>query len=92
MPLIALSSDRLAELAPVRKQLRDVPGVTESRPGVFVAARATLVEFFDSEGRAVARLNPQGHGNAELFSLDDAVKRRSLVDALRLRIKRLSED
>ncbi len=92
MPLIALTSDRLAELAPVRKQLRDVPGVTESRPGVFVAGRATLVEMLDSEGRAVARLNPVGHGHAELFWLDDAVKRRSLIDALRLRIKRLAED
>jgi hypothetical protein len=92
MPLIALTSDRLAELAPIRKQLRDVPGVTESRPGVFLAARATLVEMFESEGRPVARLNPQGHGNAELFWLDDAVKRRSLIDALRLRIKRLAED
>jgi hypothetical protein len=92
MPLTALSPDRLAELAPIRKQLRDVPGVTESRPGVFVVARATVIEMFDSEGRGVARLNPQGHGNAELFWLDDAVKRRSLIDALRLRIKRLADD
>jgi hypothetical protein len=92
MALIPLSSDRLTELSPARRLLRDVAGITESRPGVFVAERTTLVEFFDQDGEAVARLAPLGHGSAEIYRLDDAVKKRSLVEALRQRVKRLSED
>jgi len=92
MALVPLSSERLIELSPSRRLLRDVPGVTETRPGVFVAGRTTLVELFDQDGNAVARLAPLGHGNAELYRLDDAVKRRSLIDALRLRVKRLNDD
>ena len=92
MALNPLSADRLAELATVRKQLRDVAGVTEKRPGLFEVARVTVVELFDDNGIAVARLAPSGHGSAQNFVLEDAVKRRALVDALRLLAKRLIDD
>ncbi len=87
-----LTADQLLEQAAVRRQLRDCPGLTESRPGVFVAMHATVVELAMENGHAVARLLPQGHGPAQTFALDDAVKRRSLIDATRLRLKRMAED
>jgi hypothetical protein len=92
MALTPLSSDRLAQLAAVRRQLRDVAGVTEKRPGVFEAARTTVVELLDDNGIVVARLAPTGHASAQLFAVEDAVKRRALIDALRLVVKRLADD
>jgi hypothetical protein len=92
MALTPLSSERLATLAGARKQLRDVAGVTEKRPGVFEAARTTVVELFEDDGVVLARLAPSGHGNAQTFAIEDAVKRRALIDALRLLVRRLSDD
>jgi hypothetical protein len=92
MALIPLSSERLLELSPLRRQLRDVSGISEIRPGIFAAGRTQLVELLDQDGVAVARLADLGHGAPQLFVLDDTVKRRTLIDSLRLRVKKLAED
>ncbi len=87
-----LTSDQLLEQATLRRQLRDCPGLKETRPGVFVAGSVSLVELGMEDGRPSARLAAQGHGRPETFPLDDPIKRRSLIDAVRLRLKRLAED
>jgi hypothetical protein len=87
-----LTPDQLLEQATARRQLRDCPGLKESRPGVFVVGHASLVELGMEEGRPCARLAPLGHGRPETFALDDPTKRRALIDAVRLRLKRLAED
>jgi hypothetical protein len=87
-----LTPEQLLEQATLRRQLRDCPPLKESRPGVFAAGHSPLVELGMVDGCPVARLAALGHGQPQTFSLDDAVKRRSLVDAVRLRLKRLAED
>jgi hypothetical protein len=85
--------ETLAALAPLRRQLRDIKGLTELRAGVFVCAGRPLVEFVMRETKAVAELRGSGPGQTVArYELADPVATRKLVDEARRRVARMDDD
>ena len=89
-----LDPDTLARLAPLRRQLRDLKGLTEARPGVFTFRGATIIALVAAEGGPRAEMYNASTGSAatQRFALDAPAGQRQLVDEARRRVVRLAED
>lgn len=87
-------SSVLARYATVRRQLRDVPGLTEKRPGVYAAGSTPVVEFDQGADGSVALVlkRPVSSSAATRFAADDPVATRKLVDELKRIVARLADD
>ena len=85
-------AEALARIAPVLRQLRDIKGVREERPGIFYAGRETFVNF-QSDGDALfAELRKSGGSGFDRYPLETPAQQRKLVDDARLRAGRLQDD
>ncbi len=84
-------AEKLAQLGGLRRQLRDIKGVVEARPGVFVLAGKPFIELVGGEVVA-AELRAGGGLPAQRYSLGDALASRKLVDEARRRAQRSDDD
>jgi hypothetical protein len=84
-----------AALQPVQavlRQLREIKGVREARPGVFQLRGKTFLTF-RLEGTALqAELLKPGGAGFDRFAVAEPQQQRKLVDEAKLRAKRLDEE
>jgi hypothetical protein len=85
-------ADALARIAPVLRQLRDIKGVREERPGVFHARREAFVQFHEGADGLYAELKKAGGSGFDRYPLATPAQQRKLVDDAKLRAARLDDD
>ena len=85
-------SEALQKLLPVLRQLREIKGVREERPGIFYARREAFIHFHDEDGRLHADLKKPGGSGFDRYPLDSAAEQRKLVEDAKLRARRFDDD
>lgn len=85
-------SEALETLLPLLRQLREIKGVQESKPGIFYARGQAFIHFHAEDGVVHADLKKPGGSGFDRFALASAADQRKLVDEARLRARRLEED
>ena len=85
------SAEALEAHKPLVRQLREIKGVTEARPGVLHLRGKPFVTFLvDGDGLVAELLKPGGSG-VDRLPLDSPPQHRKLVDEAKLRAKRLDD-
>jgi hypothetical protein len=85
-------AEALQKLLPVLRQLREIKGVQETKPGIFYARRDAFIHFHDEAGALFADLKKPGGAGFDRYPLDTAAQQRKLVDDAKLRAKRLDDE
>jgi hypothetical protein len=85
-------ADALQKLLPVLRQLREIKGVQETKPGIFYARRDAFIHFHDDGGALYADLKKPGGSGFDRYPLETAAQQRKLVDDAKLRAKRLDDE
>lgn len=80
----------LVVYATLRRQLRDIKGLTETRPGVFSLGGKVLVEFQDTPDGITAQL--RSGERATRFALNTPVEQRKLVEETKRKVLRAGEE
>jgi hypothetical protein len=82
----------LAALLPLMRQLRDIKGVREVKPGVFHCRGVAFVHFHDEHGSLYADLKKASGSGFDRYALDTAPAQRKLVDDAKRRAGRGDDD
>ena len=85
-------AEALQKLLPVMRQLREIKGVQEIRPGIFHVRRDAFIHFHDEAGALYAELKKPGGAGFDRYPLETAAQQRKLVDDARLRAMRLDDE
>lgn len=85
-------SDALLLLAPVLRQLRDIKGVREERPGIFYARREAFVHFHEDANGLFADLKKSGGSGFDRYPLATPAQQRKLVEDAKRRAARLDDE
>lgn len=85
-------AEALQKLLPVLRQLREIKGVREEKPGIFYARREAFIHFHDEDGKLHADLKKPGGAGFDRYPLDSAAEQRKLVEDARLRARRFDDD
>ena len=78
-------AEALQKLLPVLRQLREIKGVQETKPGIFYARRDAFIHFHDEGGALFADLKKPGGSGFDRYPLDTPAQQRKLVDDAKLR-------
>jgi hypothetical protein len=84
--------EALKKLSPVLRQLREIKGVQETKPGIFYARRDAFIHFHDEGGLLFADLKKPGGSGFDRYPLDTPAQQRKLVEDAKLRAKRLDDE
>jgi len=78
----------LARLLPVLRQLREIKGLREMKPGIFYLKGSAFIHFHDEAGVLVADLKKAGGSGFDRYPVDTAPSQRKLVDDAKRRVAR----
>lgn len=84
-------AEALQRLLPLLRQLREIKGLREMKPGIFYLRGAAFLHFHDDAGSLVGDLKKPG-GGFDRFAVDTPVAQRKLVDEARRRVGRSDDD
>ena len=87
------SAVTLLQLQPLLIELRKIPDLTETKPGIFYVKRLPMLHFHETESGIVADLKcvvPQPGGFTR-FEIDSEGARRKLLGEARLRCAKLQK-
>jgi len=82
----------LQRLLPLLRQLREIKGLREMKPGIFYLKGSAFIHFHDEAGALVADLKKAGGSGFDRYSVDAAQGQRKLVDDAKRRVARSDED
>ena len=82
----------LQPLQAMLRQLREIKGVREVRPGTFQVRGAPFAQFHAENGIVYAELKKPGGSGYDRFPTTTPPEQRKLVDEARLRAARLDDD
>ncbi len=82
----------LKRLLPLLRQLREIKGLREIRPGIFHLNGSAFIHFHDEEGALVANLKKAGGAGFDRYPIDTPPGQRKLVDDAKRRTGRSAED
>ena len=82
----------LEVLLPVLRQLRDIKGLKEVKPGIFYCRGAAFLHFHDDHGHLVADLKKPGGSGFDRYPVDTPPAQRKLVDDAKRRAGRGDDD
>lgn len=85
------SAEALEAQRPLVRQLREIKGVSEARPGVLLLRGKPFVTFLVAGDGLVAELLKPGGSGVDRMPLDSAPRQRKLLDEAKLRAKRLDD-
>ena len=85
-------STALQPVQALLRQLREIKGVREVRPGTFQVRGAPFIQFHAENGVLHAELRKPGGSGFERFALETPPQQRKLVDEARLRAGRLDDE
>ena len=82
----------LQRLSTLLRQIRDIPGVREVKPGIFYLRGSAFLHFHDLGGSLCADLKKSGGGGFDRFAVDTPPGQRQLVADARRRAVRDGDD
>lgn len=85
------SEQTLQQLQPLLVELRKIPDLTETKPGIFYVKRLPMLHFHETEGGIIADLKcvlPRP-GGFDRFDANSEGARRKLLAEARLRCRQL---
>jgi hypothetical protein len=83
---------QLQGLLPLLRQLRDIKGVREVKPGVFHCRGTAFIHFHADAAGLAADLKKPGGAGFDRFPLDTPAAQRKLVDDAKRRAGRNDDD
>ena len=86
------NEDALKALLPLLRQLREIKGLREVKPGIFYLRGAAFLHFHDDAGALAADLKKPGGVGFDRYLVDTPTGQRKLVDDARRRAGRNDED
>jgi hypothetical protein len=92
MPMSHADPAALQALLPLLRQLRDIKGLREVKPGIFYCRGAAFLHFHDDGGALVADLKKAGGSGFDRYPLDTPPRQRKLLDDARRRAGRGDDD
>ena len=82
----------LQPLQGLLRQLREIKGVREARPGTFQVRGQAFAQFHTENAAVYAELKKPGGSGFDRFSMATPPEQRRFIDEARLRAKRLDDD
>ena len=82
----------LAHVLPLLRQLRDIKGLRETRPGQFELRGTAFIRFHAEQGALRAELKKAGGSGFDRYPLDTPAAQRKLVDDAKRRAGRADDD
>ena len=82
----------LQRLLPLLRQLREIKGLREMKPGIFYLKGSAFIHFHEEAGALVADLKKPGGSGFDRCPVDTPPQQRKLVDDAKRRVARLDED
>jgi len=82
----------LQKLLPLLRQLREIKGMKEMKPGTFYVKGAAFIHFHDEAGALIADLKKAGGSGFDRYAVDTPQGQRKLVDDAKRRVARIDED
>jgi hypothetical protein len=86
------SEAELQRLLPLLRQLRDIKGLREVKPGLFYLKGTAFIHFSEEAGALVADLKKAGGSGFDRYAVDTPTAQRKLVDDARRRAGRGDDD
>jgi hypothetical protein len=77
----------LARLLPLLRQLREIKGLREMKPGTFYLKGSAFIHFHDEAGALIADLK-RARGGFDRYPVDTPVGQRKLLDDAKRRVDR----
>jgi len=81
------NEEALKKLQPVLRQLREIKGLREMKPGIFYLKGSAFIHFHDEAGALVADLK-RARGGFDRYPVDTPVGQRKLLDDAKRRVDR----
>lgn len=81
----------LARLLPLLRQLREIKGLREMKPGIFYLKGSAFLHFHEDQGLLIADLKKSG-GGFDRYPVETPPGQRKLVDEAKRRVARSEED
>jgi hypothetical protein len=82
----------LQRLLPLLRQLREIRGLREMKPGIFYLKGSAFIHFHDEAGALVVDLKKAGGSGFDRYPVDTPPGQRKLVDDAKRRAGRSDED
>ena len=82
----------LQRLQPLLRQLREIKGLREMKPGIFYLKGSAFIHFHDEGGALIADLKKAGGSGFDRYPVDSPAGQRKLVDDAKRRVARSDED
>lgn len=77
---------------PLLRQLREIKGIKEVRPGIFHLRGSAFLHFHDEQGVLSVDLKKSGGSGFDRYAIATPPDQRKLVDAAKLRATRADDD
>ncbi|NUZ05599.1 hypothetical protein [Piscinibacter koreensis] len=84
--------DTLKTLLPLLRQLREIKGVREARPGAFTVRGASFINLQAEAGQVWAEMKKAGGAGFDRYPLATPPEHRKLVDDARRRAAALDDE
>ena len=82
----------LQRLLPLLRQLREVKGLREMKPGIFYLKGSAFLHFHDDAGALVGDLQKASGSGFDRYPVDTAPGQRKLLDDARRRVNRNEDE
>ena len=81
------SEEALKTLLPLLRQLREIKGLKEMKPGIFYLKGSAFLHFHDDAGKLCGDLK-RSRGGFDRYAVDTPVGQRKLLDDAKRRVDR----
>jgi hypothetical protein len=82
----------LKTVALLLRQLREIQGLRETKPGTYQVKGSVFIQFHDEAGALFAELRKAGGSGFDRYPVDAAPGQRKLVEDAKRRVAKLDED
>lgn len=90
--MAAADETALKRLLPLLRQLREIKGLREQRPGVFYLKGTAFIQFQDAAGVLHADLKKTAGTGFDRYAVETPADQRKLVDDAKRRVGRGGDD
>ena len=82
----------LQRLLPLLRQLREIKGLREMKPGIFYLKGSAFLHFHDDAGALVGDLKKTSGSGFDRYPVDAATGQRKLLDDAKRRVNRHDDE